>query len=689
MSASTVNTKLAGHLVVKPLVIALTVALGASMLTTHAIADDTAVTVLDNVIVSGEKIERSLKDTTSSVSVVSEETLATTENLTVSDAIAAIPNVVTTSGNTPSIRGVYGDGAAGGFNSITGGAKARVSMIVDGVAAPFVADWTGDSGLWDFEQLEVFRGPQSTSNGRSSIAGAINLKSKDPTNDWEGAVRLGLRNQEEYKDAAGVISGPLVKDKLSFRLSAQKTDGQTVTDTTEFEGNAADYDLNEMDSQTYRGKLLWTPTDKFKALLSHTSSEESGDTGRVFYDGADPWAYKRIYFRDIDTTSDTTSLKNSYQLNDQTSIEVLIANTDYTWGFDSYTVATASEQQLNFDENDKTVEAKVSFGEGGQRLNGVVGLAYSKREQDFESTGSSVYDGDDSSDSKAVYGEVNYDLNDYFTLTGGLRVEKESQDRNFTFGDTTYVLDESKTITMPKIGLQYYITDQTTLGFSARQGYNSAGGALDLSDDYYYYDEEKVNTYEFSVRSDLAGGKYQVNSNVFYNDYDGYQALNSSRRIINMDEAVSYGVEVEAVAAVTPKLTVNGGLGLLKTEIKDAGDTYTDVNGNEMNMAPAFTAKVGAKYAMTNNFSLGLDYNYVDEYYSDLSNAEDTIAGGYGYANLKLKYKYRDFDIAAFVNNITDTQGVVYQGAVSTSNPDGYADILQPRNAGLSVTYNF
>ncbi|PWQ95163.1 TonB-dependent receptor [Leucothrix arctica] len=692
MAAHSKNPYPADHLPVKRLVLALNIVLGVSLLSANAFAEGSNpnnVTVLDSIIVSGEKIERSLKDTTSSVSVITEDALATTENQTITDAIDTIPNVVTTSGNTPSIRGISGDGAAGGFNSITGGAKPRVSLLIDGVAEPFVADWTGDSDLWDFEQIEVFRGPQSTTNGRSSIGGSINLKSKDPTVDWEGAVRLGLRNQEEYKNASAVVSGPLIKDKLAFRLSMQNTDGQTVTSEQGYADNAADYDLNELNSQRIRGKLLWTPNEKVDVLLSHSSADERGDTGRIFYSGEDPWSYNRIYFRDMTTKSDTTTLKSSFQISDHTSFEILAANTDYEWGFDSYTATAASEQQLDFDENDKTLEGKLSFGEGGQRLNGIVGLAYSKREQEFVSAGSSIYNGDDESSSKAAFGEVNYDLNDRFTITAGLRLERESQDRNFTFRDVTYSLDESKTITLPKIALQYYVSDQTTLGFSARQGYNSAGGALDLSDDYYYYDEERVNTYEVSVRSDYAGGKYQVNSNLFYNDYDGYQAVNSSRRIVNMDKAVSYGAEIEAIAKVSPKLTVNGGLGLLKTDIKDAGDTYADVNGNELNMAPAFTANVDLKYAMTEKLNIGLNYNYIDEYYSDLSNSEDTIAGGYGYTNLKLQYKVRDFDIAAFVNNVTDVQGIVSQGASSTFYPDGYSDILAPRSAGLSVTYSF
>jgi len=123
---------------------------------------------LEEVIVIGEKVQRSLKDTVSSVSVIDEDSLRSPQNISITGVVAEIPNVVALSGAVPDIRGVSGNGSAGGFNSISGGAKGRVSILVDGVAEPFVADLTGDSGLWDIEQVEVYRGPQSTSNGRNS-----------------------------------------------------------------------------------------------------------------------------------------------------------------------------------------------------------------------------------------------------------------------------------------------------------------------------------------------------------------------------------------------------------------------------------------------------------------------------------------------------------------------------------------
>lgn len=77
---------------------------------------------LEETVVIGEKVARSLRETTSSVSVLSEDELNGMKNITFTGAIAEVPNVLSLSGSLPDIRGVSGNGAAGGFNSISGGA---------------------------------------------------------------------------------------------------------------------------------------------------------------------------------------------------------------------------------------------------------------------------------------------------------------------------------------------------------------------------------------------------------------------------------------------------------------------------------------------------------------------------------------------------------------------------------------
>ncbi|WP_444931881.1 TonB-dependent receptor [Microbulbifer sp. SSSA002] len=680
------------HLLSNAVSLTLLASIGANAIAAEEKGNEYAPQAMENILVIGEKTERSLKETTSSVSVITEETLNSMQHLSITDAVSNISNVVVLSGATPDIRGVSGNGSATGFNSFSGGAKTRVSTLIDGVAEPFVADLTGDSGIWDLEQIEVFRGPQSTSNGRNSIAGSVYIKTKDPSFDWEGAARVGYRNQDGYIDTSGMISGPIVEDTLAFRLTAQQLTGDTISNAQEYEGNPADFDLNTLETQRLKGKLLWTPTEKLKTLFTVSTNSEEGNTGRMYYTLTGVDDYETYFYRDMDTESTTTSVKVDYQISDDISIEVLAAYMDYQWGFDAYEEEASSEQYVRMDEQNSTIDAKLNFGLTSDTLHGFIGLAHFEREQDFNSSNSVTYFGDDESTSTAIYGEVTYALSDRLNLISGLRVENEQQDRNFNFNNGYLIagLDIDETITLPKIALQYDLSEDTTVAASARKGYNSAGGALNFSaGDYYYYDEETVNTYELAVRSSLANGTVSLNGNLFFNDYSGYQALSSSRTIVNMDEVETYGVELEAIAMLTPQWELRAGLGLLETDITDAGVDYEDADGNELNSAPNITANLGTKYWINDALSLGVSANYVGEYYGDFSNTDERVAGDYTIARLNVNYEVEDWSISAYINNALNEEAYLTVEPVGSRYPDGYASIIDPRNVGISATYRF
>ncbi|GAB3292066.1 TonB-dependent receptor [Parahaliea aestuarii] len=656
-------------------------------------ADPSERAVLEHILVIGEKTERSLRDTTSSVSVISEEALNTLQNYTVNGILSEVPNVVVTTGTVPNIRGVTGNGSAGGFNSITGGAKARVSTLIDGVAEPFVADLTGDSGIWDIQQIEVYRGPQSTSNGRNSIGGMVYIKTNDPDlNEWDGAARVGYRDQERYLDTAAMLNAPLIDDTLALRVSAESLDAQTLTDTSGFENNPPDYDPNEIDSWRLKTKLLWAPTDDFSALLTYSANNEQGDTGRVFYSAADPYEYERTFFRNIDTDSDTVSLRLDYRLNDYISFDILAAAMDYQWGFEGYEADPALEQDLIFDETNTTLDAKMNLGQSGDALTGFVGLFYFERDQDFDSTGGVSYFGNDESDSRAVYGELTYALTERWRLTGGLRVEQEQQDRyfNYTSQGVESVLENDKTLTLPKLVVQYDVTDDTTLGLSARKGYNAPGGAFAfISNNYYLFDEEEVYTYEATLRSAFLDGNATLSANLFYNDYEGYQALNSAREITNMDEVETYGLELQARALLWENLELTAGLGLLETEITEPGASYALVAGNELSTAPNLTGNIGLYYHFTDTFSAGLFAQYVDEYFGDLENTDERMAGDYTLARLSANYSGSAWKVSAYVNNLFDEKAFTVREPPGRSSPDGLVGIVTPRTVGFTVTFDF
>ncbi|ABX50646.1 TonB-dependent receptor [Shewanella baltica] len=667
-----------------------------SMSTAAAAVEIASADAIEKITVYGEKIERSLKDTTSSVSVIDKETLDSGQYQSISNALSEIPNVVVLTGSVPDIRGVSGNGSASGFNSFTGGARARVSTLIDGVAEPFVADLTGDTGLWDIQQIEIFRGPQSTINGRNSIGGTVFIKTEDPTFDWHGAARLGYRNQDNYIDSAVMLSGPILDDELAFRISGQNVTGETYNKGLEYSTNPATFDQNELITNRWRGKVLWQPSaiDALKVMYSFSFNDEKGDSGRNYFTGNDPWAYNPIFQRYIETKSATHSVKIDYDLGEGKAFDLVVAYMDYDWGFESYEPVVTAQQYVDMKDQSYTVDGKYSFGLNNRDLNGFIGLSYFERSQDFDSTGSSIYNGDDSSTSTSIYGEITYGLNDSLWVTLGGRVMRDEQTRNFSMqyqgNQLNENLDDGTTVTLPKLVLQYAITDNTTLAASARRGYNAGGGALSLAEsEYYYYDEEFVDTFELSSRSEFLDGNVNLSANLFYNNFDGYQASNQARKITNVDKAVTYGIETALTAMLGNNWQLTTGVGLLDSEIKRADPNYGDVIGNQLNAAPHVTANLGIKYWLNDELTFGLSGNYVGEYFADINNTEDRVAGDYVVTRFSVDYQANSWRVSGFVNNLFDEQALTVNEPPSRSYVDGYAAIIDPRNIGVSVMYNF
>ncbi|KAK0339952.1 hypothetical protein LTR94_032502, partial [Friedmanniomyces endolithicus] len=80
----------------------------------------------------------------------------------------------------------------------------------------------GPTDLWDVDQVEILRGPQSTIQGLNSLAGAIVLTTRDASvTDYsaDGRILWTDRNDRTFSVAAG---GPLIRDELGIRLSAER-----------------------------------------------------------------------------------------------------------------------------------------------------------------------------------------------------------------------------------------------------------------------------------------------------------------------------------------------------------------------------------------------------------------------------------------------------------------------------------
>ncbi len=179
-----------------------------------ALCQDNQSIELETVTVTAQKQEENIQEVPVSISLLNEYTIEDYNIRTLSDIAVFVPNLQQFSVGgggmyTPSMRGLSTDPHT---------VHSTVGTYIDGI--PYLSSMGNNLILEDIERIEVLRGPQGTLYGKNAYAGVINIISRQPDNELRGKARveLGEDNKREY---AAIISGPIVKDNFFASLSAK------------------------------------------------------------------------------------------------------------------------------------------------------------------------------------------------------------------------------------------------------------------------------------------------------------------------------------------------------------------------------------------------------------------------------------------------------------------------------------
>ncbi|MFV3130835.1 TonB-dependent receptor [Niveispirillum sp. KHB5.9] len=332
------------------------------------------------IIVTGEKVARSLQDTAASVAVTTAKRLEEEENIqSLQDIINRTANMSETYGSSGfTIRGIANRGVSGG------GDAPLATIYLDGAALPDGIVGFGPTDTWDLAQVEIFRGPQSTLQGLNALAGAIVLRSQDPTFDWDAQAKVQLA-EFDTRTFAFAGGGPLVPGELAFRVSAEKRDSDNFTHNV-----TRDEPEGPLDSTNLRGKLLWTPEalPGFEARLgySHFKKEAgysftySSTTAPDFYDD-------RVNYGDFPNSSknnvDIVNLALDYAIAEGTTLSAVSNYSDVdllrTYDGDN-TPAPTSYGIAPYQY--ETFSQEVRLHHDADWIKGLVGAYYYHRDQD-------------------------------------------------------------------------------------------------------------------------------------------------------------------------------------------------------------------------------------------------------------------------------------------------------------------
>ncbi|MEM7707287.1 MAG: TonB-dependent receptor [Pseudomonadota bacterium] len=679
-----------------------------------AVAQDDG--TLDEIVVYGEKSAKTLQDTQASVAVITADDIVQRDIQSFRDAFRLFGNVIDADWADAGfvIRGVNSEG-------LTPGGQPLAAIYLDGAQQTVQGARRGGRGLWDVQQVEVYRGPQSTLSGRASLAGAIYVRSKDPTQEWDFRARI-TGGSDDNREGAIAFGGP-INDILSFRIAAEYQSRESDLNYPGYERFVRFDNFIEDEYKNIRGKLLADFGDT-RALLTISTAEDSP----LYDDIAGPglgfeYSERRgdlnaslpFFQENREADNDTASLEITHDMGGPLTFTSLTSYNQTDLEVPSINEGTPGEvfTTLGFDDQE-LITQEFRLNSDGER-NWVAGFYYSQEDTTSFRRRSTFFGGgrEDVSNQTfdlknyALFGEINWPFARDWTAVVGGRIDRVETDADISFSRDNFNpeaadifvtgrSEANETNFLPKVGVEWEFADDRSLGLTVQRGFRIGGAGVDSVDGTpFEFDAEYTWTTELAYRSVIADGRATLNANVFYTDWEDQQVEVqlvpgdfTSAVTLNAGESSLYGAELESQITFSDSLTGFVSLGLLNTEFDSFVSTAGDFTGLDFPESPDLTLAFGLDYNHNSGFFTGFDAKHVSEYLArDLQNAPVDEVGDYFVVNLRAGYRNDRWTLTVFADNAFDEEYFVYRDVIGDF--DCCASLGLRRLTGATLTFNY
>jgi len=587
-----------------------------------------------DIVVTAQRRAESIQDTPLAISALGGDALQKTGVTDITQLGTRLSNVSinTNAGITRiAIRGI-------GSNATQPNLETPIAYHVDGVYVSR-GEAQGDS-FYDVERIEVVRGPQGTLYGRNATGGAVNIITRDPTDEFSGYADFTVGNYSLIQ-AEAAVSGPLTPT-LSFRIAGQaiKRDG--------FGQDAFGRDIGDQNTRAVRAKLKFEPSSNLKIVASAEYFRERDAAGAQHYirDGDTPglinvgvalgYPLAEDPYRNTNSDFPARTSKDDYAFTLSADWDIApwatltsitgYRNTDFYTQRDFDNTAFDAGRFYNFSKAHQFSQELRLGGSSGNFTYVIGGFLF---DDHLDFTGRtfrnaailtayanpgtrpavsnnylrSFYQaGILDTRAYAAFGQISYEFTPWLGVDIGGRYSYERKVKPFEVVSNDNVnlapnpalgpfdpvnlpalnpLAPTRTSFKkftPKFTVRLQPADNINIYGTYAQGFRSGGYALGSG--AAPFAAETVDDYEGGVKMDWFGGRLQTNFAGFYYKYGNLQVfrLNPIGGIIieSAGKADLYGMEASIVAKPTDDLRLNAEIGLLHTEYK----VFTSVNSN-------------------------------------------------------------------------------------------------------------
>jgi iron complex outermembrane receptor protein len=667
-------------------------------------------TSLPTVVVTGELLTREADQTTSSVAVHTGAEIERSTARDVYDVIRATPNAALEDSDYGyggmSLRGIGSYGASGSGAYASYGTTSVV--VLDGVGLPRSALSYADLSAFDLDTVEIFRGPQSTSQGRNAMAGAvvINSVAPEPMPEFDpqlrGRVAGGDYSTHQYAAAAEATLWP---DALALRVTHDdRSDDGDVRNATR-----ADDDTARRDSRSTRLRARLRPGGdggRYEVLLSAADIERYRGSSYVLLAHEHDRTALNDQPTDFDNRSRLYAIDQRLRLGGHWQLRAVSAwfRSETFSRFDTDYTADDGGATLQWEDSDGfSQEVRATFD--GEHLRGSFGLYYADENNRDDSAGyldlpafyglceieiicsmplgRVEYQGANPSEvtDVAVFGEVDWRITERLALIAGLRADREENSRIITTrydgnsptsallvallagsvlpADGSIPVEREFSEVLPKFALRYELFDGWFAGASYAEGYRPGGdGYNQVSGRYFSFDAERTRNTELSFKGSHTPWRLQAALNLFHTRWDDMQVQGGEgmdNYMENAGRATIRGGELELRWRPVPALQVVGGFGVTHGRFDQYVSTEgEDFAGNRLPKAPTHSGTLALEWSPLSGLLIRPDILWVGATPANADNNPVHELPAYPLVNLALRWQLEHFSLFFTGSNLTD-----------------------------------
>jgi iron complex outermembrane receptor protein len=706
-------------------------------------------TTLEEIVVTARKRQESIQDVPVAVTALSPGQLERGSITSSLDLAKLAPNVQLHETNigseslSASIRGLS-------YDDIEKSIEPTVGVSIDGV---FLASNSGGVfDMFDVESVEVLRGPQGTLFGRNTIGGVISVNRTQPTGEWGGKVEV-TSGDENMTDVKAILNMPLgANGGIKIAVKDKQSDSHVYNTTLKMHRPMKD-------SETFTLSAKYNFTDNTSAQFTYDSYDHNTTAPDGVFVATGFLA--SIGYGDGAIASKADNWKTSPQLNPLTAtlegnnytakvthtgenyeIKYIMGIMDYeeevhesSWGINGVFFPVDRNQEF------KQTSHEVQFISDFDGPMNVVAGVYMMEADSWITSGPAVqFTADHNVETTAVFGEINYDLSDVWSLTVGARYteeDKELDSRSWVTGtsnvprlsnsrDASLLLNAgTPSFSDDNISYRVVLQREFELGMmyaSYSTGFRSGGffNRGSTNSELAPFQSEEVESMEIGMRSNPTDNS-QLNLTYFMADYSDKQTTiitagndpvcGKSNEFVagvtcsfvrNAGQVSMEGLELEYVLMPTEELTLRATVGTLDTDIDEFNYNGVDIsNKAHMLYAPELTAYFGAEHTSDlggGTLTINAGWSYKDDMYTQAdwstyvpATGPETVIESYESLDLSATY-LKDMGAGTLKVRLYGTDILEEGNRVSRRYDAGafaWAELAARRQFGVTVGFEF